>query len=909
MKKRILSVLLCFVMIATLFASTGMVTAANYVARVGDVYFEDFQEAFNYVSMFGGELVLLDDVDLNEPVVNPGITGEGTEEDPYLIENLTQLEWFRDNVNSGYSYKGEYIKLAGDIDLSSITDWEPIGTSTNKFQGNFDGDGHIISNLTIVGALNYNEEHDNYIGLFGYINDGGYIKNVNIVNADVTGCLYVGAVVGRVYIGGVVENCHVSGNIDIEGYWYVGGIVGRYEYGAGVKNCSVIGSAENIGHIEADHDSETNADEDGSYVGGIVGFTTEPNPVVEISGNTVQYVNIYGATRTGGISGIAHQGNIFTNNTISDSNIYVTQNADIAASSSATTIGLIAGACQGVTGSPSSFSNCTATNTVVYLNGEVYEASIYGNNINGSTPVTNYVAAIGTTYYETLAAALADVQEGETVKLLSDVKLSAGISVSKAFSYTIDGNGYSISPATDASLGYSAIYLTGGADATITIENITFKDFVKTNYGGPLLRLESSKQFVLNNVTFDNCDASASANTTSAIVRWYDANFEGDALTFTDCKAGILMDIGPSSYDFVGKVVIKNSTFDGNTALGTALIYPTLLQEENSYLHVMDTVFTNNVIGDATAAAPQGRGVIHLGADAIIEGCLFDGNTVYGSHPNNISFGINEYSGHNLTYADNVFKNSAVYQTNEKIGSVAGLAMMAVGELEVIGNTVEDNNSFYHRASADAEYTELEARSVGTYSTSYGVTTITSGTYYGALVTYSTADAFAVTGGTFDTDVSDYCADGFECVANENGTYSVEEEVIVEEPVLPGKAFYIINMPKDENGLHQVGIYHGIDTLEYQEVGFELYNGNSGSLVGSYATTTVYTSIKVTQTDGSVVTMTADKIDSNYIFGITAHFSAAWDNIPVHFRAYAIDMDGNKIYGNTYAIADIYTLS
>ena len=379
---------------------------------------------------------------------------------------------------------------------------------------------------------------------------------------------------------------------------------------------------------------------------------------------------------------------------------------------------------------------------------------------------TTAAVIIGDTGYATLADAVAAVGAGETITLLKDVELSAGITTSHANGFTLDGNGYSIMPANENNLGYQAVYFFGGADATYTLKNITFKDFVQTNVDGPILRLESVEQFNLIDVTFDNCELDLVGGEISehSIMRVYDMNFEADNLVIKNCKGAMMMDIGPSSDNYIGKIVIKNSAFINNTALGTALIYPTLTQADNSYLSVSATTFKDNVIGDANADAPAGRGVIHLGSDAYIDGCTFDNNTVYGSHVSNVNYGINEYSGHELEYTNNVFRNSAAYQTNENIGPVSGLAMMGVGTLKVEGNTVEDSNKFYHRTSAEAEYTEQPVRSVGSYSIGYGLTTITSGTYYGALSTYAGDNSIVVYGGTFSSNPSAYIASGYEVV-------------------------------------------------------------------------------------------------------------------------------------------------
>ena len=67
--------------------------------------------------------------------------------------------------------------------------FNPIGDYSNKFSGTFDGLGHTISDLYI------NRPAQNYIGLFGYINNSATIKNIGLENLNITGQNYVGGLV------------------------------------------------------------------------------------------------------------------------------------------------------------------------------------------------------------------------------------------------------------------------------------------------------------------------------------------------------------------------------------------------------------------------------------------------------------------------------------------------------------------------------------------------------------------------------------------------------------------------------------------------------------------------------------------------------------------------------------------
>ena len=146
----------------------------------------------------------LPDVVDSESVVVEGLSGEGTSEDPYIISDIDDLKWFRDDVNAGNNYSGKVVKLADSVEALDLADedWTPIGNGTNQFSGSFDGNNKTIKNLTINGSMDYNNGTGlNYAGLFGYLKNSGSLKNLTIENADVSGCLYVGPLAGRVYIG------------------------------------------------------------------------------------------------------------------------------------------------------------------------------------------------------------------------------------------------------------------------------------------------------------------------------------------------------------------------------------------------------------------------------------------------------------------------------------------------------------------------------------------------------------------------------------------------------------------------------------------------------------------------------------------------------------------------------------
>ena len=137
------------------------------------------------------------------------------------------------------------ITLDKNIDLTG-KGWTPIGTSfDNSYKGTFDGGGHTITGLAVT-------TNDQFVGLFGYLNRAGTVKNVVMEGIQITsnhmfGC--TGGVVG--YSWGTIENCSVSGSVS--GTDCVGGVVGSQKAG------SIIGCSSSA-TVKGTH-----------YVGGVAG--------------------------------------------------------------------------------------------------------------------------------------------------------------------------------------------------------------------------------------------------------------------------------------------------------------------------------------------------------------------------------------------------------------------------------------------------------------------------------------------------------------------------------------------------------------------------------------------------------------------------------------------------------------
>ncbi len=201
----------------------------------------------------------------------------------FEIKSASELLGFAELVNSGNNFAGKTISLANDIDLSKacgdgIGNWTPIGTSSSKFKGAFDGQNHKIKNLYIVpetGTLQLQ-------GLFAYI-DGAEIKNLT-VSGEMKNCMASAGIVANA-ANPKIENCAngIEINVNSGQPTLCGGIV-RTATGTGyIKDCrnegklsglmscgGIVGSANANVYIEnCQNSGEINATS--GTAGGIAG--------------------------------------------------------------------------------------------------------------------------------------------------------------------------------------------------------------------------------------------------------------------------------------------------------------------------------------------------------------------------------------------------------------------------------------------------------------------------------------------------------------------------------------------------------------------------------------------------------------------------------------------------------------
>lgn len=259
--------------------------------------------------------------------------GNGTEDDPWRIENAEQLAYLAQQVNNGTNYEKKHFLLVSDLDLRG-KEWTPIGTYSKSFWGGFDGDGHTITGMTITGDRDF-------VGLFGACHNftvpSSYIKNVTVKWANISGHSFVGAIAGEganisdcysientIYatrcVGGVcgsltgsISGCYNSSSV--KGNYAAGGIMGTASYN-GRTTVGVVQYCYNIGAV-------TVSQQDG-FVGGIISASANRYNISnclncgKITGNGKNVGGIVGSTDSGYMNFI---GNCYYNSDLNNAGV------------------------------------------------------------------------------------------------------------------------------------------------------------------------------------------------------------------------------------------------------------------------------------------------------------------------------------------------------------------------------------------------------------------------------------------------------------------------------------------------------------------------------------------------------------------------------------------------------------
>jgi len=253
------------------------------------------------------------DVDLNTVASNEGISvpsllmnGDGSSSSPYEISTASDLQAMQGDLSADYI-------VVNDIDASGTVNWNngqgfnPIGDYDVSFTGSLDGKKYDIS------GLNIKRQSENYVGLFGEIGAGGEVKNVGVINVNMTGDKKVGSLAG--INSGTVSNSYSTGNVTGESY-FVGGLVGSNSNNGNISNSYSTGNVsgeEQVGGLVGENDngnisnsySTGNVTGESYYVGGLVGYNYKGTV-----SNSYSTGNVTGGEEVGGLLGSSSSGSV-----------------------------------------------------------------------------------------------------------------------------------------------------------------------------------------------------------------------------------------------------------------------------------------------------------------------------------------------------------------------------------------------------------------------------------------------------------------------------------------------------------------------------------------------------------------------------------------------------------------------
>ena len=716
----------------------------------------------------------------------------GVDKDPtkLYINNIEELKAFRDDVNAGNTYKGITVYLGADIDLGN-EEWTPIGNSSNRFLGVFDGQNHTISNLVV------NVEGGRDIGFFGFTADGE-IRNLTFNNAKVSGRLNIGVVAGTPYTS-KFTNIKVTGHVEVNGLAYVGGVGGKNAY---ANWTDITVNVDNTSYVKAYSIENGNAYR--TYVGGVIGFNGEgSHKFTNISSN----IKVIGSTcDIGGIFGIAHYGNNFEN---------ITFTGSVEAPADAEEVGGIAGVWHNEKGYTVTFTSVTSTGTVTVgdvtttgsIVGGAYNASNETEANSGSLVIDGKeawlgIAKIGNTPYATLADAIAAAVDGDTIKLLADIEASTVFMIGK--SITINGNGHNVvSTAT-------RVFRVTTSNVEVTLNDVNMVSNAARVGMNDIRGISidaglTNVKLTLNNCSVDFTDVNASdwsyavnisGNGTGHTITVEGGSYEGanvinahgasnkivvnnatltslypDHELYYGACIWVLQEQG-SSVEATGNTFYGNNTVVFNLGTGTTLVESNNTDNTNRIIAKIGNVFYRS-LADAIAAANADDTIV-LVADTTLDAVITIDKAITLNLNDKTITGANGAIVFNVK-ANTTIKNGTIL--GSKSGTSSGLIDI-YANLNMSGVTVETSKILALRFKAGGCTATLDNCNVTGAFKGYGasVWVINSGVYKASSTSISEQlnGTASISGGTFHYIFKEEnCAPGYAIVDNGDGTYGV----------------------------------------------------------------------------------------------------------------------------------------
>jgi filamentous hemagglutinin family protein len=269
--------------------------------------------------------------------------GMGIAGNPYGITDWQQLANIDQVVGGGYTFNlsnnldtssGGYTSLASATANGGLG-WKPLGNLATPFIGTLDGQNRTISGLFI------NRPTQNDVGLFGRTGNGSVVRNIGLLNANVTGRYQAGALAGFTSSGSTISQAFASG--DVKGERNVGGLVGANQgaVSRSYASAAVIGSSGPAGGLAGINEGTiadayaTGAVSGADEVGGLVGSHAQ---------GTINHAYATGAVLgTGSVGGLVGNHDTMLGATVSNAFYATTDAAGSAVNNGGATTGVWTG--------------------------------------------------------------------------------------------------------------------------------------------------------------------------------------------------------------------------------------------------------------------------------------------------------------------------------------------------------------------------------------------------------------------------------------------------------------------------------------------------------------------------------------------------------------------------------------
>lgn len=455
----------------------------------------------------------------------------------------------------------------------------------------------VIKDLTIEGNINTNTDYVGGIVGHGYAT----ITNCNFIGSIRTSSCQVGGIAGS---GGfTITNCTVDGNIS--GASWVGGIVGNCQDGGAYTNCYVKGE------ISADF---------ASYGVGAAGIAAIPLYTSQAISNCYSDT----VTKNGGKEVNAPIIGVYNDTVTADTKTFLTNNSWNKEKNSNDTFGI----CGGDNADPTvPVNNVSRSNNLIAVASDLLYVEpgtltiAHGTSLtqeeilntlnntgdetkgavvdpDGTIRFVNYVASINGTKYETLEAALAAAQDGDTITLLSDISLDQTLTIDKTVTIeSAAGSAFTIKA------GPSMVATSFNSMALLNIKNagVSLKNLTLDGNGQSGMTLIWTNQ--ATGLTLDTCTLKNSRN---AI---YAGSYNGGTVKINNCS--IIAQIYAINGSGMDKIEVTDSKLYGWTSF-------------NSTNAAAEALFRNCFFGAGDDTGKNGLvAALRPYFNAVIEGCTF----------------------------------------------------------------------------------------------------------------------------------------------------------------------------------------------------------------------------------------------------------------------------------------------